>query len=380
MDTATNDPGLNEMGKTIEMCILDGEPVEDSLIRENFKHSEHLDNIVKAFRYSKSVFEEFGTTRSCGNPYLIHPYSVAKILQKVEAPEEAIIVGLLHDTLEEMEKNGRLEESQEYVSEEFGEHIENLVMAVSTDFGNGKSYAEKLKEMLDRSREIPDEKLRVVPLLVKLADGIDNIETIYTRRRDLYSEFVSDELGKESYLSLRDIDGKHYLNLDGHKVAIQNAVDLLNAVNSHFQENGKEYSRYSRLIGILYGRLMANIETQIENEIRCIGLEIEAIKTKNPGEYKKAILKGVFGEQNEGFLENYGYDLEKIQQMQELPLSIPIAMPRHKYVFSQIAKSKITEEHLERYGSLFGETLEKYKVELKGKLNDIRNIPKIRAN
>ena len=80
------------MSKTIEELIIDNEEISDELIREDFKNFENipctcldekanaLDKIVEAFRYSKGICEEFGIERDCGNPYFIHPYTVAKIL------------------------------------------------------------------------------------------------------------------------------------------------------------------------------------------------------------------------------------------------------------------------------------------------------------
>ena len=58
-------------------------------------------------------------------PYIVHPLSVGIILAKTGAPDEVIIAGILHDTIEDTPV------TFEQIRETFGETIANLVKGAS---------------------------------------------------------------------------------------------------------------------------------------------------------------------------------------------------------------------------------------------------------
>ena len=58
-------------------------------------------------------------------PYIIHPLEVAQILSYIHAPQEVIVAGILHDTLEDT-----LVTYQELV-DHFGKNIASLVFECS---------------------------------------------------------------------------------------------------------------------------------------------------------------------------------------------------------------------------------------------------------
>ena len=58
-------------------------------------------------------------------PYIVHPLSVGIILAKAGAPDEVIIAGILHDTIEDTPV------TFEQIGETFGETIANLVKGAS---------------------------------------------------------------------------------------------------------------------------------------------------------------------------------------------------------------------------------------------------------
>ncbi len=51
--------------------------------------------------YVFSAREHKGQVRRSGEPYLIHPLNVASILADLKADDVSIVVGLLHDVLED---------------------------------------------------------------------------------------------------------------------------------------------------------------------------------------------------------------------------------------------------------------------------------------
>ena len=125
--------------------------------------------IVKAYEIARSLHE--GQFRKSGEPYIIHPVAVAKILANFGMDNETIIAGLLHDAVEDTNY------TQEDLTKDFDEKIALLVDGV-TKLGN-ISYdsteavqAENFRKMfLAMSKDI-----RV--LIIKLADRLHNMRTL----------------------------------------------------------------------------------------------------------------------------------------------------------------------------------------------------------
>ena len=55
--------------------------------------------IIKAIYFSEIAHKN--QTRDSGDPYIIHPIEVAKILTSINLDASAIAAGLLHDTIED---------------------------------------------------------------------------------------------------------------------------------------------------------------------------------------------------------------------------------------------------------------------------------------
>ena len=127
------------------------------------------DLIGRAFDTAKALHD--GQLRKSGEPYLIHPIAVAKILAELGMDEETIVGGLLHDVVEDTEY------TREQLVAEFGEEAALLVDGV-TKLGSIKfdskeeAQAENLRKMfLAMSKDI-----RV--LIIKLADRLHNMRTL----------------------------------------------------------------------------------------------------------------------------------------------------------------------------------------------------------
>lgn len=127
------------------------------------------DIIGKAFDLASRLHE--GQLRKSGEPYIIHPIAVAKILARLGMDEATIIGGLLHDVVEDTEY------TREELVEDFSEEVALLVDGV-TKLGTIKfdskeeAQAENLRKMfLAMSKDI-----RV--LIIKLADRLHNMRTM----------------------------------------------------------------------------------------------------------------------------------------------------------------------------------------------------------
>ena len=60
---------------------------------------EDKERIKKALDFATIAHE--GQKRFSGEPYITHPFEVAKILAEMNVSTDMIIAGLLHDTLED---------------------------------------------------------------------------------------------------------------------------------------------------------------------------------------------------------------------------------------------------------------------------------------
>ena len=125
--------------------------------------------IIKAFEIARKLHD--GQFRKSGEPYIIHPVAVAKILAGFGMDNETVIAGLLHDAVEDTGY------TREQLVEDFDEKIADLVEGVTklTNISYDSSeaaQAENFRKMfLAMSKDI-----RV--LIVKLADRLHNMRTL----------------------------------------------------------------------------------------------------------------------------------------------------------------------------------------------------------
>ena len=126
--------------------------------------------VIKAYEIALRLHD--GQFRKSGEPYIIHPIAVAKILAGFGMDNETVIAGLLHDVVEDTDY------TREELVEDFDEKIAALVDGVtklgniSYDASSAKVQAENFRKMfLAMSKDI-----RV--LIIKLADRLHNMRTL----------------------------------------------------------------------------------------------------------------------------------------------------------------------------------------------------------
>ncbi len=135
--------------------------------------------------YVFSAREHKGQVRRSGEPYLVHPLNVAAILAELKADDLSIVVGLLHDVLEDTLT------TKTSIAAQFGDEVAELVDGL-TKIGKF-SYVSREEEQAETFRKmilamISD--LRIV--LVKLADRLHNMRTLgflpESKRREIARE------------------------------------------------------------------------------------------------------------------------------------------------------------------------------------------------
>ena len=117
-----------------------------------------------------------GQFRKTGEPYIIHPLAVMKILEEWNMDEDTIIAGILHDTVEDTSLT--LKE----IEERFGKDVAFLVNGV-TKLSKARSGMKNLDEYLPETGDnllklliATGQDIRV--LIIKIADRLHNLRTL----------------------------------------------------------------------------------------------------------------------------------------------------------------------------------------------------------
>ncbi len=149
-------PGAAQIDDIIACLSAHGRPVEPEFLRSVYEFSArmHKDQV-----------------RRSGEPYMIHPLNVAYLLADLNFDQTCVVVGLLHDVLEDTLT------SREVLEGEFGAEITGLVDGV-TKIGRheyvrrDEAQAETFRKMILASAK----DIRVI--VVKLADRLHNMQTL----------------------------------------------------------------------------------------------------------------------------------------------------------------------------------------------------------
>ena len=125
--------------------------------------------IDKAFAYSERMHD--GQMRKSGDPYFIHPSSVAHIIAEMKLDPASICAALLHDVVEDTDV------TEKDIEQLFGKEVAFLVDGV-TKLGkvNFHSKEDRQAESFRKMLVAMARDIRV--LLVKLADRLDNMRTL----------------------------------------------------------------------------------------------------------------------------------------------------------------------------------------------------------
>ncbi|MCS7202741.1 MAG: bifunctional (p)ppGpp synthetase/guanosine-3',5'-bis(diphosphate) 3'-pyrophosphohydrolase [Dictyoglomus sp.] len=144
-----------------------------------------LENLEKAFLFAQNAHK--GQKRKSGEPYIIHPLEVAKILIDLGMDENSVISGLLHDVLEDTDIK------PEIIEKEFNKDILSLVEAITKleklSFYPTEAYrAQNLRKMLITMAK----DIRVV--IIKLADRLHNMQTLQYQDQEKQKRIAKETL------------------------------------------------------------------------------------------------------------------------------------------------------------------------------------------
>jgi GTP pyrophosphokinase len=162
------------------MTKIQEQPTEDELIQLEFEalvadyrktnHRQKIEIITKAFNFAKAAHK--GIRRRSGEPYIMHPLAVARIVVKeIGLGSTSICSALLHDVVEDTDY------TVEDIENLFGAKIAQIVDGLTKI--SGGVFAEKASEQAENFRKLlitMSEDVRVI--LIKIADRLHNMRTL----------------------------------------------------------------------------------------------------------------------------------------------------------------------------------------------------------
>ncbi|NOH80858.1 bifunctional GTP diphosphokinase/guanosine-3',5'-bis pyrophosphate 3'-pyrophosphohydrolase [Vibrio sp. RE86] len=225
----------------------------DSLkdVAQEYLTEPQIEALRQSYVVAKDAHE--GQTRSSGEPYIIHPVAVARILAEMRLDIETLQAALLHDVIEDTEV------TKEELEAQFGNTVAELV--------DGVSKLDKLK-FRDR-KEAQAENFRKMVLamvqdirviLIKLADRTHNMRTLGALRPDKKRRIARETL--EIYSPLAHRLGIHNIKTEleelGFEALYPNRYRVLKEVVKAARGNRKE--------------MIQRIHTEIEGRLEEVGL------------------------------------------------------------------------------------------------------------
>jgi GTP pyrophosphokinase len=179
-----------------------------------------------------------GQTRKSGEPYIVHPIEVAKILANLKMNSAVIATGLLHDVVEDTKY------STKEIQEKFGTEIAEMVDSVTkiSDIQKGiDRTAQTFKKFLAYISKHPQ------VIAIKLADRLNNMYTLQYLRSEQQKSISQETL--DFYAPLA-----HRLGLYTFKFELEDlAFKYLHpeeyvAIENHLQLTQKEREEYIQSI------------------------------------------------------------------------------------------------------------------------------------
>ena len=215
--------------------------------------SDDISLIEKAYKLAYEAHKE--QLRKSGEPYIIHPLSVAIILAELQLDKESIVSGILHDVVEDTVI------SEQQLRQEFGEDVALIVDGV-TKLEKIRYNGDKLEYQAENLRKMflaMAKDIRVI--MVKLADRLHNMRTLQyqppNRQVEIAKETIdiyaplAQRLGISKMkvelddLSLRYLEPEVYYDL-ADKISIRKSErekyvqDIVEDVAKHIRKAGIE--------------------------------------------------------------------------------------------------------------------------------------------
>uniref|UniRef100_A0A161XTP2 Putative GTP diphosphokinase RSH1, chloroplastic n=1 Tax=Daucus carota subsp. sativus TaxID=79200 RepID=A0A161XTP2_DAUCS len=228
-----------------------------------------------------------GQKRRSGEPFIIHPVEVARILGELELDWESIAAGLLHDTVEDTNVV-----TFERIDKEFGETVRHIVEGETKVSKLGKL---KCKSDSDSVQDVKADDLRqmflamtqeVRVIIVKLADRLHNMRTLSHMPPHKQTSIAMETL--QVFAPLAKLLGMHQIkseleNLSFMYTNAQDYAKIKRRVAELLKEHEKELVEANKI-------LIKKIEDDQFLDMMTIKTEVRSA-CKEPYSIYKAVLK-----------------------------------------------------------------------------------------
>lgn len=124
--------------------------------------------IREAYEFAKLAHSK--QKRASGEPYILHPLEVAKLVHNLGLDSESVVSALLHDVVEDTDY------SSNYIKEKFGENVSLIVDGLTKIEGFAKNKKEEKIEALRKVLLASAKDIRI--LVIKLCDRLHNMRTL----------------------------------------------------------------------------------------------------------------------------------------------------------------------------------------------------------
>ncbi|MGZ3475735.1 MAG: RelA/SpoT family protein [Polyangiales bacterium] len=209
--------------------------LDDLVSRVRHYHpNADVDLLEKAYLFSANAHR--GQMRKSGDPYFIHPTSVAGVITELRLDVASICAGLLHDVAEDTEV------SIPEIEKEFGREISTLVDGV-TKLGNltFQSKEDKQAENFRKMLIAMARDIRV--LLIKLCDRLDNMRTMDAMKQEAQERISRETM--EIYAPLANRLGISWMKSELEDLAFKYLEpDAYNSLAQKIAKTKKEQDAY----------------------------------------------------------------------------------------------------------------------------------------
>lgn len=136
------------------------------------KHLLNIDLVIKAFNIAKSLHKT--QLRKDGTPYIVHPLSVAKILEELDFNADIIASALLHDVVEDCDY------TLKDIEKNLNKNVAQIVDAVTAieDLDPKKEFSKLDAENKTYQKLLSIGKENRFAFFIKFADRLNNLRTI----------------------------------------------------------------------------------------------------------------------------------------------------------------------------------------------------------
>ena len=152
----------------------------------NSNHRKKVEIIERAYRFAREAHK--GVRRRSGEPYILHPISVAKIvISELGLGSTSICAALLHDVVEDTEY------TKEDIEAAFGKKIADIVEGLTKI--SGGIFGDKASVQAENFRKLllsMSTDIRVV--LIKMADRLHNMRTLGSLRPEKQYKIAGETL------------------------------------------------------------------------------------------------------------------------------------------------------------------------------------------